>query len=101
MGSLSKVHSMNGNDRVKAFALVNEAMELQLSDDCELQEAEARLVKALELAPNCLEALQEAAHFYDSVVPQIEKAKNYATLCKELCQKIMAEMDEIIAETSN
>jgi hypothetical protein len=57
------------NNRFAAFELVDTAVRLQLSDDGELAEVEDCLQQSLRLDPGSIESLQEAAHFYDAVVP--------------------------------
>jgi len=88
------------NNRVAAFELVDQAMRLQLSDDAELPAIEDCLKRALSLDPNSIEVLQEAAHFYDAVVPNARKARQFATHCREVAVKIVAEMDRVLKEPS-
>jgi hypothetical protein len=86
------------NNRIAAFELADRAMRLQLSDDAELSEIEECLQKALRLDPNSIEVLQEAAHFYDAVVPNARKARKFAAHCRDKAVKLVAEMDGIIKE---
>lgn len=89
------------NNRIAAFELVDRAIRLQLSDDDgELSEVEDCLKRALSLDPNSIEVLQEAAHFYDAVVPNARKARKFAMYCRDKAVKIVAEMDGIIREQS-
>ena len=88
------------NNRIAAFELVNRAIRLQLSDDGELSEVEDCLQKALRLDPTSIEVLQEAAHFYDAVVPNVRKARKFAAHCRDKAVKLVAEMDGIIKERS-
>ena len=88
------------NTRIVAFELVDRAIRLQLSDDAELPEIEDCLKRALSLDPNSIEVLQEAAHFYDAVVPNARKARKFATHCRDKAVKVVAEMDSIIKEKS-
>jgi hypothetical protein len=69
---------LKSNSRIEAFKLVDQAMRLQLTDDGDLVEIEECLKKALKLNPDSIEALQEAAHFYDAVVPNANRARKYA-----------------------
>jgi Tfp pilus assembly protein PilF len=75
-------------------------MRLQLSDDGDLSEIENCLKKALSLDPTSIEALEEAAHFYDAVVPNAQKARKFAARCRDKAVKVAAEMDNIIKELS-
>ena len=88
------------NNRIAGFELVDRAIRLQLSDEAELSEIEDCLKRALSLDPNSIEALQEAAHFYDAVVPNARKARKLAAQCREKAIKVIAEMDGIIKERS-
>jgi len=84
------------NNRIAAFQLVDRAIRLLLSDDSELPEIEDCLKTALRLDPNSIEVLQEAAHFYDAVVPNARKARKFARHCRDKAIKVVAEMDGII-----
>ena len=66
------------NNRIESFALVDRAIRLQLADDGDPSEVEECLKKALALDPENIDALQEAAHFYDAVTLNARKAKKYA-----------------------
>jgi hypothetical protein len=88
------------NNRIAAFELVDRAMRLQSSDEGELSEIEDCLQKALSLDPNSIEVLQEAAHFYDAVVPNARKARELAAHCRDKAVKLAAEMDGIIKDRS-
>jgi len=73
-------------------------MRLQIAENGgNLSEPEECLVKAITLDPNSIEALYEAAHFYEAVVPDAIKARKYATACREKATQILAEMDGILA----
>jgi hypothetical protein len=61
-----------------------------------LDDVERCLLKALELNSKHLEALEEAAHYYDAVMPNREKAVEYARCCGELAEKMLSEMQAII-----
>jgi Tfp pilus assembly protein PilF len=86
------------NSRVEAFKYVDRAIRLQLSEDAALSEVEECLNKALKLDPDSVEALQEAAHFYDAVMPNARKARRYAVICREKASKVVGEMEEILAQ---
>jgi Tfp pilus assembly protein PilF len=86
------------NSRVEAFKYVDRAIRLQLSEDAALAEVEECLNKALKLDPDSVEALQEAAHFYDAVMPNARKARRYAVICREKASKVVGEMEEILAQ---
>ena len=88
------------NNRTEAFELVDRAIRLQLSDDGDLSEVEDCLQKALTLDPDGIEVLEEAAHFYDAVVPKPQEAHKFAAQCREKALKLVAEMDTIIEESS-
>lgn len=85
------------NNRVEAFALADRAQRLQLAEDNgDLSEVEECLVRAIELDPDSLEALQEIAHLYDAVLPNPDKARGFARRCREQAMKIVSEMDGIL-----
>jgi hypothetical protein len=89
------------NHRIAAFELVDRAIRLQLSDDDgDLAEIEDCLQRALKLDPNSIEVLQEAAHFYNAVIPSTRKARKFATQCRAKAVKLVGEMDRIISERS-
>jgi hypothetical protein len=89
---------LKSNSRIEAFKLVDQAMRLQLTDDGDLVEIEECLKKALKLNPDSIEALQEAAHFYDAVVPNANRARKYAASCLEKVAQVAAEMKGILAQ---
>ncbi len=88
----------DSNNRIEAFALTDRAIRLQLADDAELSEVERCLSKALELDPENIDALQEAAHLYDAVIPDRDRARKYASLCRENALRVVAEMDNILSD---
>jgi hypothetical protein len=65
-----------------------------------LEEVEKCILKALDLDPEHLEALEEAAHFYDIVVPDRNKAVMYAKRYLQLAGKVVNDMRAIL-EGSN
>jgi hypothetical protein len=87
---------LKSNSRIEAFKLLDQAMRLQLTDDGDLVEIEECLKKALKLNPDSIEALQEAAHLYDAVVPNANR--KYAASCLEKVAEVAAEMKGILAQ---
>jgi hypothetical protein len=65
-----------------------------------LAEVERCILKALDLDPKHLEALEEAAHFYDIVVPDRNKAVVYAGRYVQLAGKAVGEMKAIIQNSN-
>jgi hypothetical protein len=65
-----------------------------------LDDVEKCILKALELEPEHLEALEEAAHFYDVVIPDREKAIMYAQRYIQVAEKVAAEMQAIIDDSN-
>ena len=84
--------------RVEAFALAQRAIEILAGDDGDLAEAESCLLRALEVDPRSLGALQEAAHFFAAVNSDPAKARDYASRCRELAMKRVEEMNEILSQ---
>jgi hypothetical protein len=86
------------NNRVEAFSLVHKAIGLLLSDDDgDLSDVEGCLRRAVELDPSSIEVLQEAAHFYDAILPNPELARTYATACRDKALAVADEMTEILS----
>ena len=54
--------------------------------------------QALHLWENSLDALEEAAHFYDAVMDDSANAVKYATMCRARAVVLIASMDEILAQ---
>jgi hypothetical protein len=74
-------------------------MLIQMQDETDgpsLQEAESSLLKAHELDPTLLDAIEELAHFYDAVNPDRQKAAHYATLCRDAAAKLVRDMEDIL-----
>jgi hypothetical protein len=65
-----------------------------------LDEVERCILRALELDPGHLEAIEEAAHYYDVVLPDRAKAVMYAERYIRLTEGIAQHMQAII-EGSN
>src|ERR1700683_2503704 len=61
-----------------------------------LGEVERCILKALDLDPEHLEAIEEAAHFYDAVVPDRNKAVTYAERYLQLAGKVVEDMKAIV-----
>ena len=76
-------------------------MDLLLSDDGELSEVEACLIKALELWGDNLEGLEETAHFYYAVVVDSAKAKHYAGLCRAKALELVEAMGDILKDNDS
>ena len=86
-------------DRLEGTRLVGQAMSLQLSsDNGPLSEVEALLLRALELWPDNLDALEEAAHFYDAVMDNDQEAVHYARCCRTRAAALVVKMDEVLAD---
>ena len=64
-----------------------------------LKDVEKCILKALDLNPNHLEALEEAAHFYDCVAPDRRKAIRYARRCAKVAGKTHGDMQAIIEDS--
>lgn len=88
----------DSTDRVKSVELVDQAVRLQLSKDSNSSEIEKCLKMALDLDPKSLEALRQAALFYDTVSPDQEKARKYAIACRDRAAQIVSEMEQIVRE---
>lgn len=87
--------------RIQAFKLVDQALRLQLTEDGGgLPEVEKCLNEALELHPEGIEILQEAAHFYDAVQADPQKARKFAAACRNKAEQVVAEMRTILGEGS-
>jgi hypothetical protein len=63
-----------------------------------LADVDELLRRALELWEDNLEALGEAAHFYDAVMDDSRKAVHYARLCRLQAAALVKAMDEILTE---
>lgn len=80
------------------YLLVWRAILIQVQDPAgphTLDEAEACLLRAHATDPNYLPALEELAHYYDSVNPDLEKARAFAYRYIEKAQKALDEMRRI------
>ena len=62
-----------------------------------VSEIENRWLRAIELDPSSIEALQEAAHFYDAVESDAARARDYAFRCRQHLSAVVEEMDGILA----
>ena len=65
-----------------------------------LDEVEKCILTALDLDPEHLEALEEAAHFYDVMVPDRNKAVMYAERYVQLAGKVVGDMKAIIKDSN-
>ena len=83
-----------------AHMLITKARLLMLGDSATLAQVEDCILKALDLSPNNLEALEEAAHYYDVVAPDRRKAVRYAKRYIQLVGKTISEMRAIIEESN-
>jgi hypothetical protein len=61
-----------------------------------LDEIEKCILQALELEPEHLETLEEAAHFYDVIIPDRAKAIMYAQRYVQIAGKVVDDMQAII-----
>jgi hypothetical protein len=81
---------------------VQRAVLLMLDDHPErhatsiLDEVEKCILEALRLDPQHLDALEEAAHFYDVMVPDRSKAAMFAECYIQVSQRVVADMQTII-----
>jgi tetratricopeptide (TPR) repeat protein len=72
---------------------------IQLVDSLDgppLSEAERSYLKALELSPYNLEAIESLAHYYDAVAANPVEAKKYAKEYLRISQKASVAMSEIV-----
>ena len=90
----------DSSDRAEALKLVAEAIR-STQDGREPADVERYLNGALELDPEGIAALEEAAHFYVAVMPNPEQARKYATACRNRAAQIISEMDEILAKSGS
>jgi hypothetical protein len=85
---------------------VTKARLMMLDDHAEdhepsgLDEIERCILHALKLNPEHLEALEEATHFYDVIIPDRDKAIMYAQRYIEVTRKAVADMQAIIDESN-
>src|SRR5690242_17090188 len=64
-----------------------------------LDDVEGCLLRALALSPKDLEAIEEAAHFYDVMVPNKRKAVMYAKRYIRFAGKVVSDMNAIIRQS--
>ena len=88
-------------ERVKSFELIDQVAKVQISEDSDLSKIEKCLMTALDLDPDSLEALRQAALFYNAVSPDREKARKYAITCRDRAAQIVLEMERIARETQS
>jgi len=65
-----------------------------------LDEIEKCILQALELEPEHLEALEEAAHFYDVIIPDRANAMLYAQRYIDVAGKVVHDMQAIIDDSN-
>ena len=66
---------------------------------CGIDKAKECILKALDLDPDYLEAIEEAAHFYDVIEPDRDKAVMYAQRYLQLAGKVVDDMKAIIEDS--
>ena len=64
-----------------------------------LLDVERCILKALDLAPDNLEAIEEAAHYYDVVAPGRRKAVKHAKRYIALAGKVVSDMQAILEDS--
>ena len=64
-----------------------------------LLDVERCILKALDLAPDNLEAIEEAAHYYDVVAPDRRKAVKHAKRYIALAGKVVSDMQAILEDS--
>lgn len=72
---------------------------IQLSEPASpkpLEEAEKSYLKALELDPDYIQAMESLAHFYDIVIPDKKRAHKFANLAQTRVKEIGEDMIEIL-----
>ena len=84
--------------RARLLMLEDEPLDDQLPRG--LAEVERCILKALDLDPRHLEAIEEAAHFYHAVVPNRTKALTYAERYLRLAGKVVDDMKAIVQESN-
>lgn len=86
------------------YLLVLRARLIQVTDSdpsLTLRDAEACLLAALEVEPNYLPALEELAHYYDSVWPDPGKAHEYATRSLAIVEELREAMRAILLDANS
>lgn|GEM_PF-5603834 len=81
--------------------LVSRGVVIQLLDHRKgpaLSEAERSFLRALEVAPDHVSAIEELAHYYDAVVDDSEKAKHFARSYLNRVEPVIQEMRVILGE---
>ncbi len=69
------------------------------SDEDPFGAAESFLLAAYKINQNDMEVLEELAHFYDVIVPDREKAKQFGVLLLEKLKLLERDMDDIVYES--
>lgn len=81
--------------------LVSRGVVIQLLDHREgpaLKEAERSLLRALEVSPDNVNAIEELAHYYDAVADDSEKAKHFAREYLNRVEPVTQEMRALLRE---
>ena len=81
--------------------LVSRGIVIQLLDHREgpaLREAERSLLRALEVSPDNLSAIEELAHYYDAVADDSGKAKHFAREYLSRVEPVIQEMRALLGE---
>jgi hypothetical protein len=99
--ALAAVDSMVSSNPQCACLLVHKARLIMVQPSTagpSLSEAEMCLLRARELDSECLEAIEELAHFYDAVLPNKEKAAHFASIFIADVSPRLSRMKEIVDE---
>ena len=81
--------------------LVSRGVVIQLLDHREgpaLSEAERSFLRALEVSPDNVNAIEELAHYYDAVADDSEKAKHFAREYLSRVEPVIQEMRALLRE---
>jgi len=96
---LKQNKALLGEPRNCADLWVTRARLLMLEDEPltgSLNDVERCIITALALAPENLEALEEAAHFYDIMAPNRRKAVMHAKRYIQLARRVVSDMQALI-----
>jgi hypothetical protein len=100
MSDIAKQLTRNEADLLRnpkcADLWVMKARLLMLGDSATLAQVEKCILKALSLSPNNLEAIEEAAHYYDVMKFDRRKAVKYAKRYVQLAGKVVSDMQAIL-----
>jgi hypothetical protein len=70
------------------------------SERGQIDEAERFLKRALELDPESIQTLRQAAWFYHNIAPEPAAARHFAALCRAQAERIADEMGAILGQGS-